>query len=168
MKLKSIMSFPILMAIIISISCSSSKVNTGTHQAIDVNSVTLAVPLQDIYWKLISLVGKPIDTSKNLKEMYIVFKTENNRAEGNGGCNTFAGSYQLKGDSSVFLSEIASTKMYCEGIENENAFFMALSRANHFQIHDDTLILSEDRAMKLARFVAVLSRNKVHTADKKA
>ncbi len=32
---------------------------------------------------------------------------------------------------------------------------MALSAADHFEIHDDTLILSKDPEVKLATFIAV-------------
>ena len=154
MKTKFVMILPALLIIFLLINCSNSKTNAKANKPANTPVIAMDTSLQDTYWKLIALGEKPVDTSKNIKEMYIVFRSENNRAEGNGGCNTFAGPYELKGDS-VFLGELASTKMFCQGIENENAFFMALSAANHFEIHDDTLILSKGRAVKLATFVAV-------------
>jgi heat shock protein HslJ len=164
MKTKFVMILPALLVMFLLINCrSSSKINTKTNKQGEKRVVVaIDTPLQDTYWKLITLGEKSIDTSKN-KEMYILFRSENNRAEGNGGCNSFAGPYQLKGDSSVVLGELASTRMYCAGIENENAFFMALSATDHFQIHDDTLILSKGRAVELAKFVAV-KRVKDHKA----
>jgi heat shock protein HslJ len=155
MKTKFVIILPALLIMFLLINCSNSKINTKTNKPGDTPVLAMDASLQDTYWRLIALGEKSIDTSKNIKEMYIVFKSENNRAEGNGGCNTFAGPYQLKGDSSIFLGELASTKMFCQGIENENAFFMALSAADHFQIHDDTLILSKGSAVKLATFIAV-------------
>jgi heat shock protein HslJ len=150
------MILPALLVMFLLINCtSSSKINTKTNKPGDTPVIAMDTPLQDTRWKLISLGEKLVDTSKNIREMYILFRSENNRAEGNGGCNSFAGPYQLKGDSSVVLGELASTRMYCAGIKNENAFFMALSATDHFQIHDDTLILSKGRAVKLATFVAV-------------
>ncbi|MEO8962296.1 MAG: META domain-containing protein [Ginsengibacter sp.] len=134
-------------------SCGSSRLNIITNKSANTNITIINVPFQDTHWKLIDLVGKPVNTSKNHKEMYIVFGSENNRAEGSGGCNAFVTSYQLTSDSSVFLGELASTKMYCAGIEIENAFFMVLSKTDHFQIHDDTLILSKGRELNLAKFV---------------
>ena len=154
MKTKSVMILPALLVILLLSNCSNSKINTKTNPG-EAAGIVRDTPLRDTHWKLIALGEKPIDTSKNIKEMYILFRSENNRVEGNGGCNTFAGPYQVKGDSSVILGELASTKMYCGGIENENAFFMALSATDHFQIHDDTLILSKGHSVKLATFVAV-------------
>lgn len=153
MKMKHAKILSTVLVILILTSCGYSKLNTNSNKSPNINTIIMDVPLQDTHWKLISLVGKPINSSKNLKEMYILFRSDNNRAEGNGGCNAFVTSYQLNGDSSVFLGELASTKMYCQGIENENAFFMALSKTDHFQIHDDTLILSHGRTLNLAKFV---------------
>lgn len=144
-----------MLAIPVLISCGSLRLSTISNKPADTTSTITDVPFQDTHWKLIDLAGKPVNNSKNHKEMYIVFRSENNRAEGNGGCNAFVTSYQLKGDSSVFLGELASTKMYCAGIENENAFFMALSITDHFQIHDDTLLLSTGHDIMLAKFIAV-------------
>jgi heat shock protein HslJ len=163
MKTKFVMVLPALLMMFLLINCSSSNINAKTNKPGDTPVIATDTPLQDTRWKLISLGEKPVDTSKNIKEMYILFRSENNRAEGNGGCNSFAGPYQLIGDSSVVLGELASTRMYCAGIENENAFFMALSATDHFQIHDDTLILSKGRAVELAKFVAV-KRVKDHKA----
>lgn len=155
MKTKSIMILPASLVVFLLINCSNSKINTKANQSGETRVIAMDTPLLDTHWKLIALGEKSIDTSKNVKEMYIIFRSENNRAEGNGGCNNFAGPYRLKGDSSVILGELASTKMYCAGIENENAFFIALSATDHFQIHDDTLILTKGRTVKLATFVAV-------------
>lgn len=151
MKYATILSMTLLTLIILS--CSNSVKNIISKKAVIGTKTIMDIPLQGTHWKLISLVGKTVNTSKNHKEMYIIFRSENNRAEGNGGCNAFVTSYQLKGDSSVFLGELASTKMYCPGIENENVFFMALSKTDHFQIHDDTLILGKGRELNLAKFV---------------
>lgn len=153
MKMKYAIILSAMLVILALISCGNSRLNTISNKSANTTITAMDVPFQDTHWRLIDLLGKPVNTSKNRKEMYIVFRRENNRAEGNGGCNAFVTSYQLKGDSSVFLGELASTKMYCAGIDNENAFFMALSKTDHFQIHDDTLILSKSRELNLAKFV---------------
>jgi len=163
MKTKFIMILPALLVIFLLINCSSSRVNAKNITTGETPVTAIDTSLQDTYWRLTALGEKPVDTSKNIKEMYIVFRSENNRVEGNGGCNTFAGPYELKDDSSFVLGELVSTRMFCPGIENENAFFKALSAADHFQIHDDTLILSKGRAVKLATFIAV-KKVKYHKA----
>lgn len=151
---KLVMIISVLTGLIICVSCSQSKINVGKSKSVSsADASTLTVPFQETHWKLIELMDKPLDTSKNLKEMYIIFKSKGNRVEGNGGCNTFASSYTSKG-SSIALGEMISTKMYCPGIGNENAFFIALSKADHYSVKDDTLILSNQFIPKLATFVA--------------
>lgn len=154
MKIKYAMISSTMFTILILSSCGSSRLSTISKKSANTYTTIMNAPFQDTHWKLIDLLGKSVNAYKNRKEMYIIFRSENNRAEGNGGCNAFVTSYQLKEGSSVYLGELASTEMYCAGIDNENAFFMALSKTDHFQIHDDTLILSKSRESILAKFVA--------------
>jgi heat shock protein HslJ len=67
------------------------------------------------------------------------------RAAGNGGCNRFGGTYTLEG-SGLRFGPLASTKMFCEGvIEQEQAFLGALAAATGYRVEgNDRLLLGPD------------------------
>ena len=65
---------------------------------------------------------------------FIRFEEDKDRFGGNGGCNGMGGNLEVKG-SMIDLSQIISTKMYCEGTsEIENKFFNELEKVNRFEI----------------------------------
>lgn len=113
---------------------------------------TSKIPLQETHWTLVELVGRPITDTPERKEMYLILRKDQNRVEGNGGCNAFSGTYILK-NNEISFSPIVSTKMFCPGLEYENAFFKALSTANHYYIKDDTLSLTEGKILRVAKFI---------------
>ena len=49
------------------------------------------------YWKLIEINGQKV-TAENAtaKEPHLILKSEENRVNGNGGCNSFFGTYELQ------------------------------------------------------------------------
>lgn len=83
------------------------------------------------------------------KIAFLVFNKEKKSAGGNGGCNTFGGKLKVNNDI-VSITEIISTKMYCEGVQQiENDFFNALSKVNRFEIKGKKLFLYEGRMLLL-------------------
>ena len=111
-------------------------------------------PLQETHWTLIELMGKQFPDSATNKEMYIELKKEQNRVEGNGGCNTIAGTYTLSKKNQILFSQMISTRMMCPGIKYEDAFLKSLSAADHYYLKADTLLLSHGQLPALAKFVA--------------
>lgn len=76
-----------------------------------------AVRLTSQDWKLVSIedengVEKPVD----VKNIDLHFNTEENKVNGNAGCNRFFGSFEIKDDNVRFL-ELGSTKMSCANPE---------------------------------------------------
>lgn len=63
---------------------------------------------------------------------------------GNGGCNTFTGSYETGEDGALTVGPIASTKMACEAeiMTAETAFLAALGSASGYSVDGDTLMLT--------------------------
>jgi len=64
---------------------------------------------------------------------FVQFGT-NGEMNGNGGCNSFGGSYELNGER-LIIGPIMSTKKACFGdvMQQESAFFQALQKAHHVQ-----------------------------------
>ncbi|MCA3555598.1 META domain-containing protein [Aestuariivirga sp.] len=76
---------------------------------------------------------------------------EAGRVAGLGGCNRFGASYQLKGDRLSF-SAIAATRMACDGMEAEQAFFAMLGKVKAMKLDGDRLELLDGQGKVLAAF----------------
>lgn len=112
-------------------------------------------PLRGIYWKLITLLGQPVNAaSSTAKEAFIKFNIDGKSVGGNGGCNTFGGSYDITDSSHLSFGPIMSTKMYCDDAKFENVFFNLLSRTDSYLINGDTLFLRNAGMDSTAKFVA--------------
>ena len=135
------------------IHCNSSKKSMGPTISRDTIAISNP-PLQETYWKLVELLGKKIPDSAINKEMYIVLKKEQNRVQGNGGCNTIAGTYTLSKQNQLLFSQMISTRMMCPSIKYEDAFLKALSTTNHYYLSADTLLFTHGTSLGVARFIA--------------
>ena len=116
-----------------------------------------AVVITEKYWKLLSLAGKPVaPPEEGRKEAHFILKTNDNRVQGNGSCNTFSATYKISAGNAISFSPVISTRMACAGKNPEGDFFKALETANHYTLtHEDTLILRRDKEAPLAKFAAV-------------
>jgi heat shock protein HslJ len=113
------------------------------------------ITLQDTYWKVTELMGKPVSAGEKGKEMFLKLLTKDNRAQGNGGCNGFFGKYELDKMSRIKFSAMASTQMACPNLEQESAFLKVLGTADSYMIKGNKLQLIKARMAPLAVFEAV-------------
>jgi len=80
---------------------------------------------------------------------YIRFDKEKKSAGGNGSCNVFGGSVEVKGHE-ISIKDIFSTKMYCDAVQStEDVFFMQLKKVNRYEIKDKSLLLYKDKKLLL-------------------
>ncbi|MBS1798432.1 MAG: YbaY family lipoprotein [Acidobacteria bacterium] len=111
-------------------------------------------PLRETYWKLIELNGKPVATADRQQEAHLVFRTEDKRVSGSGGCNRLMGGYTVEGNTMHF-SGVASTMMAClHGMDTEQAFVVALNRVKTWKIAGKHLEMYGKRGRTLAKFEA--------------
>jgi heat shock protein HslJ len=111
------------------------------------------------YWKLTHLGGREISFLPGQpREAFFMLKEKDNRINGNGGCNTFFGTYTLSEGSRIRFSELASTMMACPGLNTERQFLDVFETADNYSLNGDTLTLNKARMAPLARFVAVWFR----------
>lgn len=88
-------------------------------------------------WKLMRIEGQNVNTDK----AFIRFDEAKNTVGGNGGCNGFGGKLSKSG-SQIEISQVFSTKMFCEATsEIENKFLGNLDRVTKYQITDGKLFL---------------------------
>ncbi|HMB28024.1 MAG TPA: META domain-containing protein [Blastocatellia bacterium] len=113
-----------------------------------------AAQLENTYWKLVELNGKPVVATMRRREPHLRLSPEAKTLQGSGGCNTMRGVYQLDGERLRF-TQIATTRMACPDpyMSQENAFLKVLEATDSFKLTDDKLELLGDGNL-LARFEA--------------
>ena len=93
---------------------------------------------------LASLAGSEWGPEGDTKsEQFVAFKA-GGEVIGHGGCNRFFGSYDQSGDTLTF-GPLASTKMACPNLAEEQAFMSALQSARQIEAtHMRLVIRGED------------------------
>ncbi|UCH30397.1 MAG: META domain-containing protein [Myxococcales bacterium] len=111
------------------------------------------VKLEDTYWALLELNGKPITVTVNAKAPYLELNSKKASAYGFGGCNRFFGSYEAT-ERSLKFGALGATRMACpEGMDQEQELFTALASTTRYEIHGSKLLLFADKTL-VARFEA--------------
>lgn len=91
-------------------------------------------------WQVTELNGITIDPNSYQRQApYITFNTAN-KISGSSGCNGFSGSYNLNDEGGMNISQIAATKMFCEGVD-EKGFFDALNKVTMTKAETEKLTL---------------------------
>ena len=105
--------------------------------------------LYDTKWYLVKIHQGSAAEEITVKKAYITFSKEKKNAGGNGSCNMFGGTLAVDGDK-MSITQIISTKMYCEGVQQtENSFFIELEKVNRYEIKNDMLFLYRDKELWL-------------------
>jgi heat shock protein HslJ len=113
------------------------------------------------YWKLMEVNGKPVEATGQIRrEPFIVLRNAGNRLTGNGGCNTFTGSYELGPANRIKFSQVVATRMFCPNMEAETAMMKIFNDADNYVISADgkSLSLNKAKMAPLARFEVVYLR----------
>ena len=128
---------------------------TSNNASTEVSAEKVNLTLAGNHWKLFELFGNPVNADEtNNKEPYVVFEKEDNRFNGDAGCNRIVGSYQIEEPDRIIFSQVVATRMMCINMETEDKFLQVINTADTYTIENDTLTLSHAQT-PLARFVAV-------------
>ena len=103
------------------------------------------------YWRLVELNGVPV--TKNplaTKEAHMILK--GTQVNGNTGCNSFFGSFELKADNGISFGKMGSTMMACIDMQIERAYLDALTNASSYSVNGNMLILYKEKNIPLAFF----------------
>ena len=110
--------------------------------------------LENTYWKLASLRGRPVSPVEGQREPHLVLQPAEKRVAGSSGCNRLMGSYTLDGKRLTF-GQMAGTMMACpQGMEIERAFLDTLSKVDGWRIDSQRLELLDARGDVVAEFEA--------------
>jgi heat shock protein HslJ len=80
---------------------------------------------------------------------------EEGRASGSTGCNSYSGTYQVRGDN-ISFGRLISTKRACldqSANQQESRFLSALEAANRFRLSSNRLTILSDRGRNALNFV---------------
>ncbi len=111
--------------------------------------------LAGVYWKLTTLMGKPVQDTPRGKTMYVQFNEKEGRVQGNGGCNGFFGSYTTENNYRIRFSKMGSTMMACPRLELEREYLQVFEKTDSYIIKGNRLQLIRARMAPLAEFEAV-------------
>ncbi len=104
--------------------------------------------LYDTKW-LLKKIHTETGEEEVITKAFIKFNQEKKSAGGNGSCNSF-GSHFTVSNNEISFTNIFSTKMYCEGVQQtEDTFFKQLAKANRFEMKEKILLLYEDKNLLL-------------------
>lgn len=100
-------------------------------------------------WILVELLGQKIDSKTNA---FLLFNGEQSKVSGNNSCNTFSGSYELKGNEQISLGNLAVTQRACLDIKTGASFNDILNKVDNYTINDGKLNLNKAKMATLAKF----------------
>ena len=106
-------------------------------------------------WRLVSLGPPGSETDVVTGTTVTVRFGEDGRASGSTGCNTYSGTYEVRGDTLTF-GRLASTRRACldqNANEQERRFLAALEAANRFRLSSNRLTIISDRGRMILNFV---------------
>jgi heat shock protein HslJ len=76
---------------------------------------------------------------------FIKFDVKKNKISGKTLCNTFTSDYEMFTMQRIVISDISSTKMYCEGMmDEENKILTNLQKTKRYDVKADFLYLYAD------------------------
>jgi heat shock protein HslJ len=106
-------------------------------------------------WRLVSLGPAGSETDVVTGTTVTARFGEDGRIGGSTGCNTYSGSYEVRGDT-ISIGRLASTRRACldqNANEQERRFLAALEAANRFRLSSDRLTILSDRGRTVLNFV---------------
>jgi heat shock protein HslJ len=105
-------------------------------------------------WLLYELNGTPVDTHSIMQNKpMIAFVVNENKFNGNTGCNRMGGHYELKEGNRIRFYNVITTKMAClNSTDLENRFLEVINIADSYNLNGNTLMLNKARMAPLARF----------------
>jgi heat shock protein HslJ len=104
---------------------------------------------------LTELNGQPIAPGEHGKQAFVLLRSEDSRVTGTASCNTFNGSYAIKGGQRIeFGHNIAMTLMACQDLDVERQFIDVLKSVDNYSVDGaGGMTFNRARIAPLARFV---------------
>lgn len=140
-------------------SCDSTKKsNAGSSTSAGATPPATTAPtatLQETYWKLTEVDGRPAVVFDGSREAHMVLRKDGS-VSGSSSVNRMMGSYTIEGDSITFGQMAGSMMAGPEPLmKQEQAFLKALGNTKRYRVEGETLTLVDANGNVVAKFVAV-------------
>ncbi len=138
--------------------CANKKLTNNIVAAPDVavDSPTENKPLENTYWVLTELNGKPVAIPDSTeKPNYIYFNAERSRVSVTGGCNMMGGTYQLLAGNRIKFGQMISTMMACPDMSIEMGLKRMTEMVDNYAISGDNLSFAKAKMAPVARFKSI-------------
>jgi copper homeostasis protein (lipoprotein) len=99
-------------------------------------------PLVNVRWRIVEVDGELVEVAAGQREPFVLFTTDGNRVRGYGGCNSFAGRFEMGADG-LQLRDLSATRMACADGGLEARLLHALQATESRRIVGDALQLSD-------------------------
>ena len=133
---KSIIVFKMAALMFALVSCKSTKVQES---------------IEGKTWELSAINGVEARAGDFSRDLPTITFAADKSVSGHSGCNSYRGSYTLDDKGALTMSEVMSTKMYCEG-DGESNFMKAFNKADKVVAEDNRLKLL-DGSQEVLTFV---------------
>ena len=144
------MRFAVLMGLLLITVPVLVQAQPGRNSSIDQQALT------GTEWQLVSL-GPAGSEADVVPGTTVTLKFgEDGRASGSTGCNSYGGTYEVRGDS-ISFGRLVSTRRACldqNANQQEQRFLSSLEAANRFRLSSDRLTLLSDRGRNVLNFVS--------------
>lgn len=163
-----IISCLLLFSVFISACNSSSTPNAGSslEQPITTDSGAAVQPnapeaensgkggsLYGVKWIIGEMNGKEVMVAEGKgQQPYITFSQNDQRAQGNGGCNSFSSSFTSGPSGKLIMKDVISTRMACGSLSLEDDYFKLLEKVDTYSVEADVLSFFDAKQQPLARF----------------
>lgn len=94
-------------------------------------------PLEGTEWQLIQLDGRSVKSEPG----HFTLKFESGSISGFGACNRLMGSYTTGERRALKIGPVASTKMACPNLDQEQQFLRAIEATTHYDMDGPMLLL---------------------------
>ena len=98
----------------------------------------LEKPLVGTTWQLVQLMGQEVAAEG---DNFIVVLHDNGTLSTRGACNNGNSSYRMTTSREFSVGELATTKVMCRNMAQEQQFFDMLATVTHYEIDRDMLLL---------------------------
>lgn len=110
--------------------------------------------LESTKWILVEMMGKPVHTSQEGKNIYLIVNKGENTITGYSGCNGFGGNYELTAGNRIAFSKMIGTMMACDDIGLETEFLKLMQTVDNYTVTDNRLQLNKAKMAPLLKFEA--------------
>ena len=125
------------------------------HDPPDVTATADSTRLVSTEWQLVDLLQQPAPLGAGNKPVTLRLTSADARVSGFGGCNRYAGSYAVRGDSLRF-GPVLMTRMACtQGNDLEVRYAAAIERVRRFRLADQHLELLAGDSV-IARYTPIM------------